>query len=145
MDNDTRIPGVTFHLDKATLGPSVEHKSQGKVMLLADVDDFDMWEEALKHLGSLRIYSTDDFKSELVEMLQEDVKSRDKIIAQLRIDMNEQTQRLRLENDILRGKDVHAQFELRKKEAQISVLEEELRGLRAMAAELQELSAISAG
>lgn len=144
MEHDGRIPGVTFHLDKAALGPSVEHKAQGKVILMADVDDFDMWEEALKHLGGMRVYSVDDFKSELIEMLQEDTKARDKEIGRLRVELNEQTQRLRLQNDLLMGEASRARSELKQREAQLAVMEEELASLRGMARDLESLGALAA-
>lgn len=143
MEHDGRIPGVTFHLDKADLGPSVEHKAQGKVILMADVDDFDMWEEALKHLGGMRVYSVDDFKSELIEMLQEDIKARDKEISRLNVELNEQTQRLRLQNDLLMGEASRARSELKQREAKMAVMEEELDALRGMARELESLGALT--
>jgi len=144
MEHDGRIPGVTFHLDKADLGPSIEHKAQGKVILTADVDDFEMWEEAIKHLSSMRVYSTEDFKSELIDMLQEDIKARDKDISKLKTDLNEHTQRLRLQNDVLTGQVSISKRELKVKEAQMAILEEELVGLRKMAADLQELGTLTA-
>jgi hypothetical protein len=66
------LPGVTFYLENAAQEPSTKHKAKGRVILTADIDDFNLWDETIKKFDGLRIYDSDSFQHEMLEMLQED-------------------------------------------------------------------------
>lgn len=71
MEPDTRIPGVTFYLKTADY-KVINKRAQSTVVLHAEIHDPSMWEDIRAKLKEIRIYQGDNFKNELIEILQED-------------------------------------------------------------------------
>lgn len=75
MDNEERIPGVTFRVEEATIaahkGGMKDVVADGKVVLLAEITDLTTWKEAVDKLRNLRIYVVEDLTTELIEIAQE--------------------------------------------------------------------------
>ncbi len=95
---EERLPGVTFHLESATQGPSSTHKAIGRVHLTADIDDFDLWDETVKRLSKLRIYDSDSFQNDMLELLQED---GEKLTSELaRVKEGHRSEKARLEAEV---------------------------------------------
>ncbi len=76
MDN-AEAPGVTFHLDKATMLPPSKHKpmkARARVLLTAEIYNEEVWEQVVKKLDNggngMRIYTVTDFAVEMVEVMK---------------------------------------------------------------------------
>lgn len=71
MGNE-RVAGVVFYLEESTISEAAEGFT-GRAKLSAKVTDVEMWEAMVAQLAEgLSLYRGKDFKSQLIEMLQED-------------------------------------------------------------------------
>lgn len=64
------LPGVVLRFRSAEQGKTVSNKRMVKVTLDAEIANEDVWESALKQLQELKIYTVNDFKSELLAVLR---------------------------------------------------------------------------
>lgn len=71
-DNDSDLPGVTFWVVGSGESGSINHKFKGHVELTADIDDEDVWREVLERLNGYRVYSIDDFNTQMMKLLREE-------------------------------------------------------------------------
>lgn len=84
MENDDKVPGVSFFVEDATLLPPPPRKGAakdqehaialGRVLLRATVNDLTVWKEAVDKLRNLRIYTVEDLATEMIEISQERAK-----------------------------------------------------------------------
>jgi len=67
-----RVAGVVFHLEEAKLKEAAEGFS-GHALLSAQVTDIELWQAMVDQLTEgLPLYRGKDFKSQLIQVLQED-------------------------------------------------------------------------
>lgn len=141
MERDDRIPGLTLWLEDAREGSSVEHKAQATIVLRADIDSFDLWDEVKdKLLAGIRIYTANDFKSQMVQLLQEDTK---RTVSELEITRQEATstiEGLKQSLDLAEARNNKLELELKKANGKIAAYDSELRELRELKKELDALS-----
>lgn len=124
MESEERIPGITFHLEEASIGPSDSHKASGTIKLGADIDDPDLWEHAVEALNEFRVYASEDFKTDLIELLQEDKKRSDKELEQHRTETHSAVEQLKQRIDNLERENARLAFDVKKKDAELKYLRE---------------------
>jgi hypothetical protein len=140
MAPDERLPGITFHLEESSLGPSSVHKGNGKITLQADVDDIDMWDKVVHHFSELRIYDAGDFKTELIELMQDDNKRLTDQMEQFAHNTKSNEEQLLQRTSFAESENAKLTLENKKKDAQIDVLNQELETLRDFKRQLDELA-----
>lgn len=72
MEHEERVPGITFYKSTSSLKHVSTIAAKGSVTLEANVNDFDLWDETMKMFEVMRVYSVDDFRTEIIQVLQED-------------------------------------------------------------------------
>lgn len=71
MDSeDFDIPGVTFYVLSSNKAGSTTHKAIGTVSLRATIDNLEIWDEVIRRLNGYRVFSVDDFNSQIAIALR---------------------------------------------------------------------------
>lgn len=135
MKSEERIPGITFHLEEASLGPSDTHEASGTVLLTADIHDISLWENVVEQFNEMRVYDQDDLKTAMIELLQDDVEKKEKEQKRLQDEAASKVEHLKHALDEQNTRCAHLELELQKKEAELR----ELRELRALKQQLDSL------
>lgn len=119
MEHDERLPGVTFYVESAEKLPTDPggQVKRGRVILEANINDFDVWDAVTKKLNGWRVYEGSDLSQAMVEAAQ----SR-------RRRAEEEAEKLRQETD----------SELQQLRQKLSFSEDEIRQLRKSLAEYQK-------
>lgn len=120
MEPVNKVPGLTFHVEKASL-----KEKHGNVVLEATVNDSDLWDEVLKKLEGLRIYAVADFQTALVECLQDEVRDEKSARAKEAALMREELERTKQELSVLKAR----QAEMDEENKRFKDVEEELKKL----------------
>lgn len=67
------LPGVTFHKKSSELaGKTFKGHKRIRIVLEAEVSDDAVWDVVEKKLDGLKVYSSDDFKGEMLSSLRLD-------------------------------------------------------------------------
>ena len=145
MQNENRIPGVTLWLEDGSLLPpgdkqTKEFKAHGRIILSATISDFGVWDDVVEKVNGMRIYSVDDFKSEMIEMLQEDKEEVDNELESVKRAAHAEKEELKQALDLERQRVHNLDLEFRKRTAQLETANEELARLRELEAQLNALS-----
>ena len=131
---------MTLWLDDATQLASAEHKARARVVLHADIDDFELWDSVVLKLNGLRIYTIDDFKGEMLTVLQQETHRLESDLEQEREQARAQLERVTQGLDLERARNYTLELELRKAIATVSVQQDELKELRELKAQLDGLT-----
>jgi len=140
MEQETRIPGVTFWLIEATEGQSKVHKARAHVVLAADIEDFELWDDVKAKLNGLRIYTVEDFKGQMAALLRSEVSKLEEKVELTQQEKHSTEEQLRHQLDLERARAHNLEIEIRLKQAQLNADKEELGELRAMKASLEDLA-----
>ena len=145
MEREERIPGVTLWLDEGTIlppgdKPTEEFLAHGRIVLTAAITDFAVWDDVVDKVNGMRIYAVDDFKSEMIEMLQDDVKEADQHLEDVKRSTHEEKEVLQQALDLERRRTHNLDLELRKRTAELEAANEQLAELRELEAQLNALS-----
>ncbi len=85
-ENDD-LPGVVFHKKSSqVLGINKKGVKRVEVILEAEVRDDEVWQAAEEKLNGLKVYTTDDFKGEMLNALREEFNKMEALYNQLQRD-----------------------------------------------------------
>ena len=135
MEHNEQLPGVTFRLDRADKLPPInpkKHKAIGRVELHADINDFEVWDEVLSKLSGLRIYTIENLAEEMVNVTQKKAKETEQALSARNQELKAALERVKQELSF-------ATLELRQLMQTLALQEKELRRLRTLERELEQL------
>lgn len=106
------LPGITFHLDGTEEQGTVHGKLTVRLILTAIVDEEELLERVKKKFeGGFRIHTAEDFKGQMIRVLQEDMGEAERRIRDLEIEVrNAAAAKVHAEEELQRMRDSFSPF-----------------------------------
>jgi len=98
MEPVEQIPGVTFRLEKARQLPPPPNEgcvAGGEVVLRATIQDLDLWEQVIRQLQLLRIYTVKNLAEQMVTVSQKRAREAEEKLARVQTSSGGELEQLR--------------------------------------------------
>lgn len=98
VEHDEELPGVTFRLTRADVGPPVDidrHKALAFVEMQAEINDFGIWDDVIKRLDGMRLYTVNNLAEEMISVAQERAREAEKATEKKRIEAQAEIEKLK--------------------------------------------------
>jgi chromosome segregation ATPase len=135
-----RVAGVTFYLEDAKLVEGATGFS-GKVVLSALVNDIELWEAMTSRLlEGLSLYKGEDFKTQLIRVLQEDQEELKTKMSRLQTSSSAEMERIKQAADKAQAQLQQAHAKIAEQQQTIRGLSDQLSAWDSISADLNELN-----
>ncbi len=131
MANEDRIPGVVFHLESSET-KKVKGQLVAEVKLNAHINDLDMFDVLVEKLDGLKVYASDDFQTQVNDLLREDNEGLESEVKSLKEYLHASNETLEQKVSLALEREKELQKEnqtLMQRVDQLEVLERELQNL----------------
>lgn len=126
---DLDLPVVTLYVENAKVS-EVGGKKIANVHLTAHIDDLDLWQSIEKKLNGLVLSSAESLHAEVLGVLQDELDKTTHDLSQIQKKNRETNLELLQQVDMLQAKCAQTEYELSVKNAEVTVLKEQLALLK---------------